>query len=747
MPQDEYIERLPTVDLDSEPLKLDIDELGNAYALQMVTRTFSDYEAYRSMNHDPRWTISDTLYWGYLPQKVWEGTSVPRSSLGMPIVFDQIEAALPAISQELFSPQDDWFQVAAEPGTDPKEAEQVQEHLSYILEHTKSDYGFSARNEIEMATKFLELYGNGGIWVEYDSILDRPVVECVDIRDFYIDPGCCTPNIDDARSIIRRKFMTVETLSKLRDDARMTIPSDDALYTMSKSPYFAIGDQTKSNQEAFRGVSYTPNVSDYTVMPSDRKIEVLMYYSKARIVWVLNREKVIYNQDNPYGFMPACFAPCYIVPGRFYAQSIADVQEGNQRCIEGLLNGRLDSITMELIPPRIYKRGVLMTPSQLRWHPGATSGADDVKDMALMQPTTSLANVFTEIGYLTDVAEQRTGINSMTSGIPKPSNTNRTATGVSAVASGSMSRLRELVSNIENYMIVPMLYKLYKLVQMHNTPGKNLPGITKNGEVSQVSSDAFQNKMRFRMLSASRMMTREKLAQVFPFLTQYMINGTFMGELHKAGKTIDFSELFRMLQDATGTGKLYNFVRAVTPEEQQAMQQPNPELVAKAQQSQAELQTRLQISQQKNQTDLQKAQIAKAPDPMENQQEQQRMMMEAERDQMRMKHEKDLAQFKIQAEHDKHQVAMQGKAQELRMKGLESAMNVHAVQQQNQLQLDQMKQQGEMQQNQDFTTHVLGMKQGAEVHQQKLENMKAEGGEKEKMRKKAQIRKKGSSTT
>src|SRR6185369_16484636 len=183
----------------------------------------------------------------WVPGKFWEGTTIPRASLGYPIVFSQIEAALPAISQEIFTPQDDWFQVEAEPGTKIEEAREVQEHMSYVLEHAKNDYSQTARNELEVALQQILMYGNGGISLEYDSILQRPVVQWVDIRDFYIDPGCPVPNVDESRSVIRRKMMTIDELVLRRQDPRMKIPEDDVLYHMSKNQQFATGDQTKRN--------------------------------------------------------------------------------------------------------------------------------------------------------------------------------------------------------------------------------------------------------------------------------------------------------------------------------------------------------------------------------------------------------------------------------------------------------------------------------------------------------------------
>lgn len=766
MPEDLAPTPLLDIDLDDEPFKFGEQSYSERYALSLVNKTFQDYETYRSSNHDPRWTTADSLYFGALAQKVWQGTTIPRSSLPVQIVFDQIEAALPALCQELFAPQDEWFQVETEPGSDINEARQVQEHLSYVLEHSKNDWGLSARNELELAIKSLLLYGNGGVSIEWDSVLNRPVLQWVDIRDFYIDPGCSIPSVDEARSIIRRKFLTVGELVRLRQDPRMSIPEDAVLYHMSKNAQSAVADQTKRNQEALRGINYQPEVSDYMALPSQRKIEVLIYYSADKIIWVLNREWVAYNEDNPYGFIPFCFAPCYTVPGRFYGQSMADVQESNQRYIEALLNGRLDAVHMSLNPPRIYKQGQLMTPSQLRWFPGATYKSDDVKNMALLQPQTTVENVYTEIQFIEDAAEKRTGVNSMNSGIPRPSNTNRTATGVQAVASGSMSRLKALVTNIENYLIVPMLYKLYVLVQKHNLPEQNVSGISSQGALTQVNSSAFKGNMRFRMLASSRMMTREKLAQVFPFLTQYMLNGTFMGEVQKMGKTVDFMEVFQMLRDATGTGRLYNFIRDMNPQEKQAAQQPPPEAQMKMQQAQQEQQTRLQMGQMKSQTDLQVAQIAHQPNPQEAQlaeresqmklqqmqaeteQQRETALMENERDQARIHSEQVLAQIKAKSEMDKHRVAMVGKQMEMQGKQQEMNMNLQGKQQEHALSMEQMLQQGQDQRNQNMQDHQMNMEHTKESHSIEMDNAKKAGqADLDRTRKKAAVRKKAKPPT
>src|SRR5258708_35468057 len=49
------------------------------------------------------WDRDDRLYLFRMPQAFWEGSSVPRSSLGMPLIFEHIESLMPQIMNALFS--------------------------------------------------------------------------------------------------------------------------------------------------------------------------------------------------------------------------------------------------------------------------------------------------------------------------------------------------------------------------------------------------------------------------------------------------------------------------------------------------------------------------------------------------------------------------------------------------------------------------------------------------------------------
>ena len=549
---------------------------------------------------------------------------------------------------------------------------------------------------------------------------------------------------------MRRRLMTVDEVAAFRDDTRMNVPEDSVLWYMAKSAPSVPADTTRQTQEALRAINYTPAAADYIPNPADRKIEVLMYYSKNQIVWVLNRQHVMYNQRNPYGFVPCAFSPCYIFTGRFYANGIPDVQRGNQRMIEGMLNGHLDELSLALHPPRIQSRGADATNNQRKWGPGFVfnSTSDDVKNAtSLLQPSPVTQNVMGDIAFLLEAADKRTGIGAMAQGMPRPGNANRTATGMSLQAQGSANRIQPMVKNIEDYLLVPMLRKLYKMMAFHLGMYDKVPAKA-NGEVTWVEGWKFQRPCDFQMLASSKMLAKSTLMQIFPFMAQYLLSGPLVEALKSSGQTVNFQALIDMLQDAAGTKGRYDLIRPMTPEEQQAAQQPPPQLVAQQQMEAAKHQNSKEIMSMKIQGDLQNTMLSKQSSPEEMQmkaaESQQKMQidafkaqMDAQMQQQKLEFEKQMAGLKLQVEQEKGRTQMQT-----------AQMKMATDQQKAQQDMETQQQKSAI----DLQTAMLGnqqsLRQSEESHQQKLVQQKQmaaakpAGGSSSEPRKKAEVRKK-----
>lgn len=682
---------------ESVPLRFAEDTLQDWYALQLVKTAFSQYEAFRMNSHDPRWNLNDMLYASYVPQRNWPGSDLPRSSLGLSIVFEQVEGAIPQIAQSLFS-NPEWFSVEADIGADPRAARAQQAHLEYAFDKTAEKRGTTPTGEMLLAMKDVLLYGNGGVAVEYDPEYRMAHFYKVDVRDVYFDPFCSVPSVEGSRSIIWRRWMTLEEIRAFRNDPRMKVPDDAQLWKLAQKYPAAQADFTKQTGEAVRGVQFSPQwTASASTLPTHNQIEVLVYYSRERIIWVIGREAVMFNSKNPYGFIPLCFAPCYTWPGRFHAMSIADAQEGYQRYIEALFNARLDQKSLNLFPPRWVPRGFLITPQQQKWGPGAQFGVDDPKGVNFYQPKDDDAGIYQELGFIQAAADRKTGLNSMSLGVMSSPSSGRTAAGVNAQMQGAQMRLYTIIKNFEDYLIIPLIQKAIRITRVHAEMGRPLPGKVRNEQnpdqeqYVQVSAQAFLQATRVRVQAASKMLTRDRLSQQFPFVAQTLLSGPFMGALNQAGQTVDFQQFTRMLMDATGVDRYYQIIRPLTDEEKQQMQQQQEQQAnagkgAEMEKAQMDAQTRLQMGQmkaqsesEKRQTELQVAQMKSQKDPSE-------MMMKQQEMQQKLAAEKEKGQLDIY----RKMMELQFKQKELEMK-IQSErvkMQQDAAKNQMQMQMD-----------------------------------------------------------
>lgn len=659
------------------------DTLKDLTALSLVRETFAAYETYRSNTYDHRFRAADELYFGILPQRTWEGTKIPRSSLSTQLVFDQVETAAPAIHQALFGADSEWFQVVAEPGTMPQEARAIRDKLLYDFDRSRF------QREAKLALKDVLLYGYGGVKLYWDEETRGARAEWVDVRDFYFDPNASTPDLGASRSVICRRLMTVDELDKYRDMDGMNVPEKAVLVHLSENRHYTIGDTVKTTAAAMQGLNHQAG-SDYIANPAQKFIEVLMYYDQDRIVWTLNREVVAYNARNPYGFIPFFFAPCYIFPGQPHGVSFAVALEKLQKYSDAIYNAHVDDLALALNPPRVQSPGANDGPEAVRWRPGATFQQSDPRAFQTLAPNGVTTNVFQDLDVLERRAEKRTGINSIGQGSPRPSNVNRTAAGMQTALQGSSARLQELAENIEDYMLVPMLEGALRMIQYHLDPGETVTYLGPNQQYMQVGEETFRAPVRFKMVAASKMATRDKLSQQFQFITQYLLNGQVIGELKNLGMVVDFTEWVQLLKDATGTERTYALIRPMNEQEQQQAQQPSPEQIAAQEQAQQDAQVRVQMGQLsaqktiqtaqiKAETDLQRTQLMEDQETaraimlqlMKDESEKQKLRNDARKADMQIERERQKVQTEAQAAAQRLQFGAQEGQQKLQLKALE----------------------------------------------------------------------------
>ncbi len=580
--------------------------LDDRTAVSLVEKTFNQYESGRQ-TQEARWCVAERLYHGVVEERVWEGTQKKRASLPVPIVFDQVETAFPIITEALFEYYPTFFDVQATKGSTPKEAAELKEVFSSWLDAPFDESGMTAVPALEKAIRQAEIYGDGAIEISWDVELQRPIIEWVDIRDLYMDPTTPGPLIDWSPAVIRRRFLTVQQLEDMRGSPGVKIPPKSVLNYLSKCRYYTGGDRTRMQQASARKEAMS---FDLPTDPRHQPVEVLQYWSKDRMIWVLGRRWAMVNRENPNGFVPICKAPFIEAVGRPWSISVPDVLEGEQKYAQGIRNARLDNLALALHPPRTRAQGAPTSPSKSGWFPGALDEVAKPEEVVVQKVENFTQDAYREEMVIHQGAAKRLGINEgAQSGVPTPSNANRSATGVNQQAMSVTRRLRTAVKNFEQYLIVPMLYKMQWMAQKFAPETIDIQA--SDGSAMSVPKTSLLHGVKFQMQAASRMVVRDRLAMFLQPISMLLFNEAVTHQANLQGKTIDFGEWERFFQDATATSKTYQFFRSMSSGEEQKLNQPDPKTQAMMAMKQQDAQTRMQMGQMKAQTEMAKVQATK----------------------------------------------------------------------------------------------------------------------------------------
>jgi hypothetical protein len=630
-------------------ITLPVDPWSNSRALAIAVGDFEEMANYRNTSgHDIRLQIAEELYLGWQPKKYWEGTRIPRSSLGVPIAMDQVEALLPPIMGSIF-PLRDNVDIAPNPGTSPQEATAVFNVVMSQLDTA------NVREKVRIAAKQGLIYANGIIEVtwKYQKIAKRRVIarwvnetrsvfdpttgqtvqsqtgrnrrvlqettEMVEVnmpelinvpaQDFFIDPNLQTNDIQQARMCAVRNYITIGELKKFRGTAGFQIPADNILIAMAKSTKAGTYQDTiKGMGETYRYGSWQPQ-NDYTRNPDSFRLEVIRYHTTDRCIWVFNRTWVGYNAPS-YGFIPFLNAFYVDVPNRFYGYAVTDAVEGEQRLQQATINARIDELNLTINAPFIMTNGASTNNAlSARNYPGKVWKVEKKDDITRMEMGNITQNAYLEVEASDRRAQKRTGVSDLsvlgTSSIGGNS-ANRTATGVGVQDKAASMRIKYQVENLESNFIEPLLKMVLRMNQMFLNPEQIMQIEGQDGQFYSVDPlNIINADVKFKVRGSDKMKSRMMIMQSLPMLMQTYFNPAFLDALaNQQNMTLDMKAWDRMISDALQQPEMA-LLRIMTPQErQQAQAAKMAPLLMKQQETAAKLQNQAQIHDSQDQTQL-----------------------------------------------------------------------------------------------------------------------------------------------
>ena len=573
------------------------------------------------------WDADDRLYLFRVPQGFWEGSSVPRASLGVPLIYEHIESLMPQVMSALFADSPP-FEAIARPKVKQNAARASKEIITYQLDQMKF------REELRKCAKEMLVYGTCYMrlgWRRYQKTVFKrvrrgtpnvqlvnqmpvksyekgagqwkmkaekvwvndPYCESVHVRYIIPDPKLRCPDVRKSGFLCHREYMGVEGLEKnFRHIPGNMLPPTDVLKSYFEQPREAPersmleGRSTTSVMNT--GISSLdlnmefkamPRYQEATSDPNRQELEVVEYWTETQHYVLLNRKIVIINEKNTFGEIPyrsCCFTD---VLDSFFGIGIARLLKGEQRLQQGVINGRLDDLSIRLSGNFIRKRGSNTPAQQLRLRPGGIIDTDDENGIKMIEYPPALADAFTEVEASDSRAQRRSGANELITqgGQQGPSSITRTATGMNALSAGVGARLGYLIDFISDLIFVPAL----EFFQECNS--KWLDEETINSILTDELAhdydgdmlDVVNAKLKFKMLASAKAKARQALAQNMTPMLQIFQQQPVIEAMQAQNLVVDWVEVAQAVADISEIAGTQKWVRPMTQDEQKALAKKN----------------------------------------------------------------------------------------------------------------------------------------------------------------------------
>lgn len=637
----------PSGTIEAENVKLDPNtqtyEFNDQDAVKLVIDDAATADNYINVNQwASGWTLSDILYQSPASESAFDGGSITRASVSKFMLSNHISSIVPKIMGGLFY-EDPPFLLRPRPGTtqDVVRAKTAlfTSQLSFMDFQTEvkrtidqmallgtgiMKWGYTEYEKIvkkykrkgdktridrgdQIVPAYIENPDSDDFEIEYEKkLVSHPWIKYTDIRTVLVDPSCRVGDIRKARWVIYRDYATFQDLSRLRGQVGYDIPEESVLKQMffQGTQSAPLDNISMTIPEGMMGYLQhaLPRSYKTSADPLKTPMEVLERWDNERVIVVLafnGHNILIRNEANPYAKLPFFSANWRDIPDSFYGQGLGILIGSEQLVEQGVTNLALDLLAYGLQPIAVRKKGYNVPTENITWSQGGIIDVEEDVDKAFrfleMPPVPGEAWQFISqaqsSGAATSGANEQVVQGAGASGIKTTGM--RSGTGAAAVIQANASRLDGPTGQFVEQIFVPWLYTMDELDSdllptkvLHQVLGDELGDVYSKNKVDHIEFRSA--KIEYEVLAGAKLGAKKEMAQALPIIIQLLNNPTFVQNAQDAGYQFDAPAIFKAFVDAAGWKFSQDFLRKMTPDEQQRHQANSPAALQQAQAASAE---------------------------------------------------------------------------------------------------------------------------------------------------------------
>ena len=425
-----------------------------------VAKIVGDYDSswdYRASSWHTKWQNMNKLY---NSERVYVGYN-GISDTFVPMSYSLVETMVSATSGD--KPMVEYMATKIEQETN---TEVLNALFSYYwdLDQWTPKLIQHNRGLFKSGTSVLRAYWN----------IDHPCLDIIPLRDFFCDPNAVFFNQNNARFMGHRFMASKDELTKDRVVDPKTGELVPKYKNLEKLSNFNSGDNTDKEEKD------TDNGSAITERKDDDQVEVICHETKDKIIYVGNRQEVIYEHtnyfkerqqflgiQNPTGmfsYIVDAFAPD---ESQLYGKSVIEPIAKHQELLNDLTNQNIDAVSWSIDPEMELDP---MYSSYLDKMKSATGNVYPFKPGSYKAVTKPMlpTNVFNERSNIKNEIREATAIDEIIKGVGA-GGSDTTATEIKAQVSSSGRRFGLIVSMLENGGYYRLAKLVFQMVQMYVT--------------------------------------------------------------------------------------------------------------------------------------------------------------------------------------------------------------------------------------------------------------------------------------